>query len=75
MQQLDVESRQPGEIPGIGEVLWVAGLGRRVRAVDPGMINIIRDFAERLGNLQAGQVFGVFGQGFPEARAEIRQIP
>lgn len=58
MQELDVESGQPGKIPGIGEILRVAGLRRRVGAVYSGMINIVRNFAERLGNLQTGQLFG-----------------
>ena len=75
MQQSDVESRQPGEIPGIGEVLRVADFCRRIGAVDPGIINIVRDFAESLDDLQTGQAFRVLGQGFPEAGAKIRQIP
>ena len=57
MQKIDIERREPRQIPSIREVLRIAYLGADVGLIDPGVIDIVRNLAQSPDNLRAGPVF------------------
>ena len=57
LQKIDIERREPRQIPSIREVLRIAYLGADVGLIDAGVIDIVRNLAQSPDNLRAGQGF------------------